>query len=160
MTPTISLASRSPVQGMWTEGLLAGALSALALAWRGHTDAGSAAAPINAVSHWFWPQQALQRNDVSLKHTATAGALHLGSALMWSALYSWLRGRRLHPTARDAVTDAAAVAALAAVVNLKLVPQRLSPGFEQRLRRPSLGWVYAGFAAGLALGGWLQLRRQ
>ena len=160
MTPTISLASRSPVQGMWTEGLLAGALSALVLAWRGHTDAGSAVAPINAVSHGFWPQQALQRPDVSLKHTATAGALHIGSALMWSALYSWLRGRRLHPTARDAVTDAAAVAALAAVVNLKLVPRRLSPGFGQRLRRPSLGWVYAGFATGLALGGWLQLRRQ
>ena len=145
---------------MWTEGLLAGALSALVLAWRGHTDTGSAVAPVNAHSHWFWPQQALQRNDVSLKHTATAGALHLGSALMWSALYSWLRGRRLHPTARDAVTDAAAVAALAAVVDLKLVTQRLNPGVEHRLRRPSLGLVYAGFAAGLALGGLLQLRRQ
>ena len=160
MTPTISLASRSPVQGMWTEGLLAGALSALVLAWRGHAEVGSAAAPVNAVSHWIWPQQALQRDEASLRHTATGGALHLGSSLMWSALYSWLRGRRLHPTPQNALTDAVALTALAALVDLKLVPQRLTPGFEHRLRRPSLVLVYAGFGVGLALGGLLQLRRQ
>lgn len=159
MTPVISLTPRSPVQGMWIEGLLAGALSALVLAWRGRADVGSAAAPVNAVSHLIWPQQALQRDEPSLRHTATGGALHLASALMWSALYSWVRGRRLHPTARDAVTDAAALTALAAIVDLKMVPERLTPGFEHRLRRPSLALVYGGFAAGLALGGLLQLRR-
>ena len=159
MTPSISLASRSPVQGMWTEGLLAGVLSALVLAWRGRADVGSAAAPVNAVSHLIWPREALQRDAPSLKHTATGGALHLGSAMLWSALYSWLRGRRLRPTPQNAFTDAAAVTALAALVDLKLVPERLTPGFEHRLRRPSLGLVYAGFAAGLALGGLWQLRR-
>ena len=159
MTSVISLSSRSPVQGMLTEGLLAGALSALVLAWRGRAEVGSAAAPVNAVSHWIWPQQALHEDEPSLKHTGTGGALHLASALMWSACYSWLRSRRLHPTARDAVTDAAALTAVAALVDLKLVPKRLTPGFEQRLRPRSLTLVYAGFAAGLALGGLLQLRR-
>lgn len=159
MTPSISLASRSPVQGMWAEGLLAGALSAAVLAWRGHTDAGSAVAPVNAVSHMIWPRQALLHHRPSLRHTGTGGVLHLGSSLFWSALYSWLRGRRLRPTARDALTDAAAVTAVAALVDLKLVPDRLTPGFERKLRPASLALVYAGFAAGLALGGLLQLRR-
>ena len=159
MNSVISLSSPSPVQGMLTEGLLAGALSALVLAWRGRAEVGSAAAPVNAVSHWIWPQQALQEDEPSLKHTATGGALHLASALIWSGCYSWLRGRRLRPTARDAVTDAAALTVVAALVDLKLVPKRLTPGFEQRLRPPSLTLVYAGFATGLALGGLLQLRR-
>ena len=159
MSSVISLTPPSPVQGMWTQGLLAGALSALVLAWRGRADTGSAAAPVNAVSHMIWPKEALQQDEPSLRHTATGGALHLASALVWSALYSWVRGRRLRPTAVDAVTDAAALTAVAALVELKLVPQRLTQGFEQRLRRPSLALAYVGFAAGLALGGLLQLRR-
>jgi hypothetical protein len=50
------------------------------------------------------------------------------------------------------------VTALAAVVDLAIVPKRLTPGFEQRLTRPSITLVYAGFAVGLALGGLLARR--
>ena len=134
------------------EGTLAGLVSAAVLAWRGRRETGSAAAPINAVSHWIWPQEALQRDDMSARHTLTGGVIHLVSSMLWAAVYQTLRGRRLAPTSTNACTDAAAVTALAAVVDLGMVPQRLTPGFERRLTPGGLVMVYGGFALGLALG--------
>jgi hypothetical protein len=52
-----------------------------------------------------------------------------------------------------------ALTAAAAVVDLKLAPSRLTPGFERRSPR-SLTCVYGGFAAGLALGGALWRQRR
>ena len=138
---------------------LAAVLSTAILLWRGRRDTGHAVAPINAVSHWFWPAQATRRNEPSWKHTGTGVALHVGSSLLWSTVYGWLRARRRAPTATNAVVDAAAVTAVAAVVDLAVVPKRLTPGFEQRLAKPSLAAVYGGFALGLALGGTLAMRR-
>lgn len=140
------------------EGLLAAVLSAVVLVWRGRTDAGSAPAPLNAVSHWIWPRVALRRNDVSLKHTLTGTVTHVGASLFWGAFYSLLRHLRREPTTVNAVTDAAALTTVAAVVDLKVVPDRLTPGFEKRLERDSLVLVYAAFAVGLALGGIRALR--
>ena len=158
--PPSPLPRPSIVRGAWSCGLYAGALSALVLAWRGHTDAGSAAAPINAVSHWFWPQVALRRNDLSWRHTASGAVVHLGSSFFWSVIYSWLRHQRRRPTPVSAALDAAALTTVAAVVDYRVVPERLNPGFDQRLRRHSLGLVYAGFALGLAIGGVQLLRRR
>lgn len=141
------------------EGLLAAALSAAVLLWRGRTDTGSAAAPLNAVSHWIWPHAALRRDDVSLKHTVTGSVTHAAASLFWAAFYSLIRHARREPTAVNAVVDAAALTTVAAVVDLKVVPKRLSPGFEERLNRGSLVLVYVGFAAGLALAGIRALRR-
>lgn len=159
----MNLPSTLPVRRASVEatggGLLAAILSGAMLMWRGRADAGSAAAPLNAISHWFWPRRAFHRNDASLKHTATGTAIHAASSLFWAALYSTLRHLRRHPTAVNAITDAAALTTVAAVVDFKVVPERLAPGFEQRLKRDSLVWVYAAFAVGLALGGIGALRR-
>ena len=62
-------------------------------------------------------------------------------------------------TPAQVVADAVAVTAVAALVDLKVVPEWLTPGFERRLSRPSLAGVYVGFAAGLALGACARLRR-
>jgi hypothetical protein len=159
MMLTIAPLPARPLQRAVTDGLLAGALSAGVLLWRGRTDTGRAFAPINAISHWIWPREALRRNDPSLKHTATGAVVHYGSSVLWAAAYQWLRRRRQRPTAFNAAVDAAAVTALAATVDLALTPERFTPGFERRLSKPSLTLVYAGFAAGLALGGLLGLRR-
>jgi hypothetical protein len=70
-----------------------------------------------------------------------------------------VRARRWQLTPGNAVADACAISAVAAVVDLKLVPKRLTPGFEARLSNRSLALVYAGFATGLALGGMLALKR-
>jgi hypothetical protein len=144
-----------------TQGTLASVLSALALAWRGRGDTGSTLAAVNAPSHWFWGRQALRRNDASARYTLVGTLVHHGSSVFWALLYDGLQRARRRPTPADAVADAAAVTALAALVDLKVVPERLTPGFERRLSNRSLVWVYAAFGAGLALGGWLtQTRRR
>ena len=140
-------------------GTLAALISAAVLMWRGRQDSRSAAAPVNAISHWIWPRSAMARDDASLRYTGTGGLVHLASSMLWSAIYGGVRMRRRYPTAMNAVTDAAAVSALAAVVDLKLVPERLTPGFQHRLSDRSLLLVYAGFGLGLALSGLAALRR-
>ena len=46
--------------GLLTGGMLAATLSGAVLLWRGRRETGNPAAPVNAISHWLWPQQALQ----------------------------------------------------------------------------------------------------
>ncbi|MCE4557085.1 hypothetical protein [Pelomonas cellulosilytica] len=142
-----------------TSDLLSGGLSAAVLAWRGRTDAHSAAAPINAVSHWLWPREALRQDGVSARFTATGLAVHFAAALLWCGLYERLRARQSAATPARAVTDAAVVSAVAAVVDLACVPHRLTPGFQERISPRSLLMVYGAFAAGLALAGLSALRR-
>lgn len=157
--PSFAVAPARALDHALPTGLLAGLVSTVILLWRGRADTRHAVAPINAISHWIWPDEAIRRNDPSLKHTASGIALHMASSLFWSTVYGWLRARRSAPSALNASVDAAAVAAVAAVVDLRVVPKRLTPGFEHRLRTSSLVTVYGGFALGLALGGLLALRR-
>lgn len=142
-----------------TDGLIASTASTAALAWRGRHDGSTAAAPINAISHWVWPRRALQTEQPSLRHTGTGAAIHYASSLLWATVFGVLRRRRANPTPANAVGDAAAVSALAALVDLKFTPARFTPGFEHRLTPRSLGFVYASFALGLAAGAWLAERR-
>ena len=140
-------------------GLLATALSLAALAWRGRADAGGAAAPLNAVSHVLWGDEALRHDDATARHTLVGGVVHALSALFWARLYAWVRRQRSEPTVTSTATDAAVLTLVAAVVDLKLVPRRLTPGFERRLTPASLVAVYGAVGVGLALGGWLASRR-
>ncbi len=156
----ITARARTPlVRTTAGSGTLAALASIAILAWRGHLDAHSAAGPINAISHWLWPRKALRSDDLSLRYTGTGGAVHAASSMLWAGLYGAVRTKRRHPTAVNALTDAAAITAVAAVVDLKLVPNRLTPGFEHRLSPRSLFMVYAGLGFGLALGGLAALRR-
>ena len=132
-------------------GLLASAFSGGMLVWRGRRDTASAAAPLNAVSHWLWPRRALRSNQVSLRHTVTGTVVHTASSMLWAWVFGELQARRRQPGVANALTDAAAVTAVASLVDLKLVPQRLSPGFERRLQPASTAIVYVGFAVGLTL---------
>ncbi len=137
----------------FVHGLGASGLSWLALLWRGRKDNKAAAAPVNAVSHWLWPRRALREDRPSWKHTATGTLVHVGASMLWAGLYDWRRSARRErgdDSVAGAVADAAAVTALAAVVDLKLTPERFTPGFERRLSTRSLWITYACFAAGLA----------
>lgn len=148
---------KQALQNAAVSGGLASALSTLVLAWRGQRDAGSVAAPLNAPTHWLWPN-ALRQNESSLRYTFTGMVVHHVSAIFWAVLYERLAPPRHQRTAAAALRDAAAVTAVAACVDLKLVPQRLTPGFERRLNRGSLCTVYAAFAGGLALAALLAAR--
>ncbi|MFM9436612.1 hypothetical protein ACFDR9_003697 [Janthinobacterium sp. CG_23.3] len=97
-----------------------------------------------------WGQRAVRQNRPSVRYTLPGYVIHHASAVMWAVLYEkWLGGR-----ARGAVPvlgSAAAMSALACFVDYKLTPQRLHPGYEQRLSSASLLLVYAAFGLGLAL---------
>jgi uncharacterized membrane protein YccF (DUF307 family) len=143
-----------PISAAWA---LAAAASSAVLAWRSRLDTGRPSAGMNAVSHWVWPEKALRVNEPSLRYTGTGAVVHVMSSLLWAALYGWwleAGGRR---SVADAAAKAAAVTSVAALVDLKLVPERLTPGFERRLSTRSVALVYASFGAGL-LAGALALR--
>lgn len=143
-------------------GTLASLLSTLVMTRRGRVDSHSALAPLNAPSHWLHGDKALAQDGPSWRYTGTGTLIHHASAMMWGVLYDRLlsRSTRLNGSAGGVVAGAAALTAVAALVDFKLVPSRLTPGFEHRLSRQSLLGVYAAFAAGLALGGLLSRRRK
>lgn len=140
-------------------GVASGIVSAAVLAWRGRRELDRPLAPLNAPSHWVWGEAALRQDGASLRYTALGALTHQGSAIFWGALYDVLRRLRRRPTPATVLMDAVAVSGIAACVDLVVVPERLTPGFERRLSPRGLAWVYAGFAAGLALGGLAALRR-
>jgi uncharacterized membrane protein YccF (DUF307 family) len=129
-------------------GLVAGLASTAVLYGQGRTRSSSGIAPLNAPAHWLWGRESLRQDGVSARHTATGLAIHHASSLFWAVFYeAWLARRR--PGIGAQAVGAVAVTAAAAVVDLKVVPQRLTPGFEHRLPERSLFWAYASFAAGL-----------
>lgn len=134
-----------------TAGAIASVFSTVVLAVAGRRQAGSAYAPTNAVSHWLWGPPALAQDAPSWRHTAVGYAIHHGSALLWSWLYTRWQEQRQDTAALPLLGTAAAVTALASVVDFKVVPERLHPGFEHRLSTPALVAVYAAFGLGLAL---------
>lgn len=142
------------------ESVAAGVLSTVALMLLGRRENGSAVAPLNASSHIVWGDEALRADAPDWKHTAVGQALHHASAFFWGALFEALQARRRVPTPAGVLTDAAVTTAVAAVVDLKLVPDRLTPGFEKRLSNPALAITYGALAAGLVVGGMAALRRR
>src|SRR5690606_1767787 len=106
-----------------------------------------------AISHWFWPRTALRRNAASFPITATGLMIHTASSLFWAGAYRALRELREGPTPANAMLDAALVSALAALVDLKIVPERLTPGFQHRLRPAGVVSIYVAFGIGLAAAG-------
>ncbi len=156
--PWSDLLAPANVRRVFNDGTLASVASTIVMAWAGRRDTGSHLSAINAPSHWFWGERALRRNDASLRYTVVGALTHHASAVFWAVFYRLLRCTHRQPTAANAVTDAVAVTVVAAVVDLKLVPRRLTPGFERRLSRHHTAWVYVGFAAGLAIGGILATR--
>jgi hypothetical protein len=141
------------------DGLLAGLLSTAALVWRSRRDTGRTWPALNAPSHWVWGREALRADDADGRHTGWGSAIHHGSSIFWAVAYRWLRARREHATPLNAALDASAVATVAALVDLRCTPERFTPGFERRLRRRSLPWVYGSFALGLALSSWIAANR-
>jgi hypothetical protein len=140
-------------------GTIAGIASAAALAVAGMRESGSAVAPINAVSHIAWGDRALSANRPDLAHTLTGGLLHAGSGLFWGVLFEKLFGTRRAASLTETVGKAALATAAIAVVDLKLVPDRLTPGFERRLSPSGVALVFAALGTGLVIGTRLADRR-
>jgi hypothetical protein len=148
MTTWIEAARRGAATGT-----AAAAASMAALAWRGRIDNGSAAAPLNAPSHWLFGNRALHEDRASLRFTGSGVLTHFVSALLWGVLYERFVARgRARQSLSSQVRDAAVGTAAIAVIDLALIPKRLTPGFERRLTSGSLWLVYGAFAVGICAG--------
>jgi len=145
------------------EGLVAGSLaSILSAAYLGFAGGrrGEPAAPLNAVSHWFFGNRSLREDEPSALYTLSGYVTHHCASIFWATLYAKAWGGR--PEAKrplPAAAGAIAAAGIASFVDYQLTPKRLTPGFEHRLGRPEMVNVYACFALGLALGNLLMKRR-
>lgn len=140
-------------------GSVASLLSAGYLAWAGRRR-GETAAPVNAVSHWFFGDRALRQDDASLQYTLTGYLTHHAASVFWAVLHAKFWGARA--AAKEplpAVAGAVAASGVACFVDYQLTPKRLTPGFEHRLGKPELVNVYACFALGLAIGSLLMRKK-
>lgn len=138
-------------------GTLAGVLSTVALAVCGKRVSGSAVAPINAVSHWVWGDEALAEDRPTLRHTLTGLSTQAAAAIFWAALYSRVFGHR--PEAKEpanAIAGAIATSSTAYLIDYTITPRRLRPGYEHRLDGKGMLAVYTALAAGFAVGALMQ----
>ncbi|KON80476.1 hypothetical protein PA01_01345 [Azoarcus sp. PA01] len=129
----------------------AGILSLVALACGGQRDCCSVFAPVNAVSHWIWRGVALRQQKPSLRYTLPGVGIHHAMSILWALLFEERMARAESRGAGRTIATALGVSAAACFVDLRLTPERLTPGFERRLSPESLTVVYLAFALGLAL---------
>lgn len=142
-------------------GTLSSILSIVMLAVRGKRDAGTAVGPLNAPSHWLFGKEALRADGLSWRHTLTGLVIHQASSMLWGLMYDQIfRKKNKRNGVGGLAAGAIGLTAAAALVDLKMVPSRLTPGFEHRLSRKSLVLTYGAFAAGLAITGILLSRRR
>lgn len=141
-------------------GSVASLLSAGVLSLASQGETGSPYTCLNATSHWVWGDRAAGHLEPSLRHTALGYLIHHGASCFWGVLYERALGERMDAfPAKAKIITGLGAAAFACVVDYRLVPQRLSPGFELRLSRPSITAGYLAFGLGLALAGMARARR-
>ncbi len=134
-----------------TSGAVASLLSAAMLAALGKFENRAAAGPINGPSQWLWGRRAARRRAPSLRHTLAGYAIHHVTSSGWAIVHEKLFGPPRTTTLAEELGKGAVTAAMACVVDYRVTPKRLQPGFDTQLSRQSLALVYAAFALGLAL---------
>jgi hypothetical protein len=145
------------------EGAVSGSLASIlstAYLVRAGRCRGQPAAPVNAPSHWFFGDTALREDTASARYTLTGVLIHHAASVLWGVLHAKAWGTR--PQAKrllPAAAGAAATAGIACLVDYRLTPKRLNPGFEHRLSTPQMVNVYACVALGLMVGSMLMGRR-
>ncbi|HLO63603.1 MAG TPA: hypothetical protein VK165_11660 [Azonexus sp.] len=147
------------VQDALIVGSFASLTSLAAMVLRSRAENGTPWASVNAPSHWVWGNVALRQDARSLRYTALGLAIHHASAGFWGVIHEKLLCSE-QPAKADArlLATATVVTAVAAWVDLRVVPHRLTPGFQRRLSSRSLLAVYGLFGLGLAAGSYLANR--
>jgi hypothetical protein len=139
--------------GVWI-GLIAAAATAGALVGFGWVR-GTPVQPLNTVAHIVVGSRAFHVRNVDPVVTTMGVAVHVLSIVVWGLLFSLAlaraRGVRLWATAL-------VFAAIVAVFDFVVVPDRLSPGFDAMLTRGELIVLYGVMAVAMA-GAALSLRR-
>lgn len=140
-------------------GAVATAATTAAVSAFGQWEEGEPIAPINAVSHIAWGDEAAAHNEPSLEYTATGAALNAVAVTGWAGIHELVMRRMEQRTLANSMAAGAIVAAAAYVTDYYIVPRRFTPGFEKRLSGRALAGVYAVLAASLGVGSLLRSHR-
>lgn len=142
-------------------GAIAGIATSGAAALRGRAETGSGIAAINATSHVLWGNRAARVQKFSARHSMIGFAINFAAAGFWALIFEKLFGKAVDRRgATAALLGAPLVAGLAYVTDYKLVPPRLTPGYEQRVSQRSLFIIYGVLSAALAAGALVARRRR
>lgn len=133
-------------------GAVASAATTASAAVLGHVECGAAAAPLNAVSHMVWGDEATRTDAVDVRHTAVGAGLNAAAVTSWAAMHELLMPREGRPDAGRALAGGAITALVAYITDYHVVPKRFTPGFEHRLSPKGLFGIYAVLALSLAVG--------
>jgi hypothetical protein len=120
----------------------------MAAALFSRAENGHAARPLNAIAHIYDGGEPPAHDGVGRRNTLLGAGIHTAASIWWAAFYEagLARQRRPRPAAM-----AAAIAAIAYVVDYYVVNNRFRPGFEAYLSPRGLAAVYVALAAGYAL---------
>jgi len=140
-------------RGGITDGLLTGLAGAAtitaALAAMGKAKGDTTAwDPFNAISHMIFGDRAAGVEGFSPRETLSGLGLNIGSLGVWGGLYERLAGKVEFPASLGA---GAAASALIWLLDYKILPERLRPGFEKRLGGRSVAATYVLLALVLGL---------
>jgi hypothetical protein len=145
----------------WRDGTGAGAvaslLSAGVLALASRKETGSPYACLNATSQWIWGDEAGRHRRASIRYTVAGYAIHHAASCFWGVIYERSLGAQVAVLPTPARIGAGlAAAAFACFVDYRVVPHRLTPGFELCLSRRAITAGYVAFGLGLAFAGILR----
>ena len=134
---------------LWS-GSVASVATTAVLASCGALECADAPAPVNGPSQWIWGKHAAYQRGFSARYTIAGYLIHHAMSIFWATLYEKFNRRTPAATPGKALALATATSALACMVDYRLVPERLTPGFQKRLSRTALFFTYGAFALALA----------
>jgi hypothetical protein len=144
--------------GLW-EGAAATAATTAVAAVCGETELKSAVAPLNAVSHIIWGDEAAVETDASAQFTLTGMLLNSAAVSSWAILQELVFGRsRERKSLGQALVEGAIVSGVAFATDYYVVPRRFTPGFEKQLSNKSLATIYGALAVSLGMASWWRHR--
>ena len=147
------------LQDSLSTGAVATVATTVAAAACGQAEDGHVIAPINAVSHILWGDEAATHEEPSYQYTLPGLALNAVAVTGWAGVHELLFGKAAaQGRTAEVLLGGAFVSALAFVTDHRVVPDRLTPGFEKRLSNGSLLGIYGTLAIALGVGSLLRHR--
>jgi hypothetical protein len=149
MYPPSQTLKRTLHSGSW-----AGLYMSAAVALLGKLTIGTAARPLNAISHILWGREAGRQQNWSIKYTGSGLILNQLACLFWAGCYEIM----IHEKRPPEISKAVAMSAVAYLTDYHVVPRRFTPGFELLFHRRMFPWLYAALAGSLVAG--VRMRRR
>ncbi len=142
-------------------GTAASLLSTVVMSLAGKVERNAPAGPINGPGQWLFGRKAARHRSFKPAYTVTGFLIHQLTATGWALLHERVFGaNKASQPITKRLRNAAVTATVANVVDYRLTPRRLQPGFDAQLSRKSMLAIYAAFAVGLTVYDWSSRGRQ